>query len=314
LGTFLANHNRREEAEAALRRAAELTTTCGAAHALATFLLHQNRDDEAGEYYKKALSSNPACTCGADGLARLLVKDGKHDEAEKLLREVIDKDLTSARAHSLLAQFLAGSKKIEEAKSEYVRAIELSDEKSEIAEDLTSLIITSESDPSALVNQLQEIKNMIRQDAVALNSVAWIVHQRARTIQCPSEALEFATSLSRDALGLKPDKWSFKHTLGALLCDRGKVAEALIEVEDLADGLTESNLDDFIELCVAVGQVDPTGLLARLEKSSAKGMIEPLIVALQIVIGREIHVAQEILEVAKDLSAQMQRRELDASE
>lgn len=98
------------------------------------------------------------------------------------------------------------------------------------------------------------------------------------------------------------------------MSDRQKIADALNEIRFLSEDLSEENLEEFLELCIAVGRLEPAKLHAELEKADSRSLIEPLIVALRILKGEDVSVAQEILEVARDLVSQLSTSEDAVSE
>lgn len=307
LGLLLDRNGHVEAAEQALRKGAEFSKdTCAPIYLLGKFMREHARDDEAAELLRSAIGIRHDCSCAAECLSQLLTKQGKAGEAEDLLRKLVSGAPHSARAQYVLAQHLAEFD-FEQAKKAYLEALRLKGKKSAIAEGLTSLVLRSKLNEAAKLEELKKVSAMIRVDCRALNEMAWRIHME-RDNFCSSEMLDFALSLSRDALNAQPGTWEFQHTLGALLCDAKRIPTALTEVKDLADNVDESVLDDFIELCVEIARVDRPGLLAVLEQADSKEIIEPLIVALKLALGQKVHVAQEILEVAKDLLSQMNER------
>lgn len=111
--------------------------------------------------------------------------------------------------------------------------------------------------------------------------------------------------LAREAVK-RQNFWEYHHTLASVLFSSGEIQEALSEIRWLAEHIAQDHLNSFMDLCIAIAKNDYTDkLLEVLLETSSKEQFEPLIVALQITLGNEPRVAQEVLEVAKDIHEQI---------
>ena len=89
-GNFLANHGHAQEARAPLTRAVELAPDDGLYHfALATVLLELDETPAATEHLKHTLRLRPSHTATYTTLARLLMLEGREDEARRLLETAL---------------------------------------------------------------------------------------------------------------------------------------------------------------------------------------------------------------------------------
>lgn len=310
LGNLLAREGRLEEAEKLMLRGVELSkTNCSPLHEIGCLMIKLNRTDDAIKYLEQATTRNPNCLCAGSELAELLSNAGKVKEAEKRLRSIVAGDPKNAWAYYALARHLAQFSP-EHAASEFYRALELSDGDAFIAEVFLRFILDSEPHP---IETIRKVAGMLPRDPNTLNSLAWAIHAKSKQSRCSKDVLDFATSLAREAASTEPDCWPYRHTLGTLFADQKKISDAIEEIRFLSSGVTEGDLEELIELCVAVGRLEPKRLRAVLEDAHQE-LLEPLIVALKLVADDEVHVALEVLEVAKDIANQIKSGDADLSD
>lgn len=314
LGEVLAMQGRDEEAEPLLLKGVDLSkTSCGPVQEMGKFLANRDRNEEAVGYLREALARNGECLCAADVLSRVLNAQGKGAEGETVLRIMRERKPGSAWPHLLLGNYLRANDP-KQAMEEYMTAVRMSDGHEGILSEAVQFILRDFSDQTCVLTDLKKVATMVKQKAGALNVISWAIHERAKDVPCNDELFEYATLLAQEATRLKPDSWPYHHTLGFLMADRQRVSEVLEEIKFLAAGLSEEHLEEFLELCIVVGRIEPHRLLAELEKANSRHLIEPLIVSLKIVTGCEVNVAQEVLEVARDLANQISAPEQGSTE
>jgi hypothetical protein len=141
------------------------------------------------------------------------------------------------------------------------------------------------------------------------DAIAWGLYVRGAAHGKLGEyAVNIATRTSAEAG--PENKWVARFTLAAVLLSNGEIPKALTELEWLAENVTDSGLDTLTSLCIDFAKKDLSAeVLTALSKSSRRENFEPLIVALRLVLNEEPRIAQEILEVARDIRARILDKE-----
>jgi tetratricopeptide (TPR) repeat protein len=310
-GSFLSKRTERDaDAEEALRKASELgPNECATWNALGAHLLRSTRVAEASECFQRAMKINPGCVCALGNYSDALASQtGELQNIVKMVEAFIQRVPASPYPHIVLARHFAS---LGGDKPSAVKHLLTALNKGFSAERLTTQFLQSLTleDTQRTVHDIEQYLAATKKDDAPRDALAWGMHQ----MQVKGDLLQYAISLSRDAVEKSRLDWSRRHTLAALLVDAGDIEEALAEVHWLAEhipsqpvSVAEQALDNFIELCVELARSERNRLLDVLEASSSKDAFEPLMVALKLRDGEEPNVAREILEVARDIYNQIE--------
>ena len=232
--------------------------------------------------------------------SRALAALGRMDDAERELRELVERHRGVAQPHWHLGQLLEQVRgDLPGAEAAYRAAISLSEDAINPAV-LSLHALLNRTDRAveavALVDGLAEEGV----DAVLWNHLAWTTV----THTADPAALAAAVGWARRAAALDPEILHIRHTLSALLAATDAWDDALAAAGDLvADAAwARDHLDDVIELFVeAAASGQAAAALAVLEPSPAAALAEPLVVALQRAAGQDPLAPQEIAMVADDV-------------
>jgi pentatricopeptide repeat protein len=123
LGFIMAQLGKSDEAVADYRKALELDPKCPSAHVnLAVTFVQAGALDDAEAHYRQALLGKPTAETH-NGLAYVLARQGRGDEAIAEFRKAIDVDPHFTPAYNNLADVLAKQGKLEEAEQYYRRSL-----------------------------------------------------------------------------------------------------------------------------------------------------------------------------------------------
>lgn len=301
------------EAEQAYRRALKLEPQDSVAWLLLGRLHEQlGRSEEAEQAYRTAVRFNPKYSW-AWGLLGLLLHSRlrRYDEAERAYRRAIEQ----APMHSWvwmwsLAELLDEKlDRHEEANNLFEKAVQLSLAHLRGARH-AHCDSCSASEENPIVCLLREdscLRHIVdsRKRAGAMNQVAW-----AAFMYGGSHMLN-AVPFAREAVDLAPDESGYRHTLICLLVATEDRSDALNEAQrliasDLPDKSRMSSITDvWLWLAAANWEQDALDLLLQSGRSAE---FEPLVAALRIGLHEELMIAPEVLEVAKDVLTQIERR------
>ena len=155
------------------------------------------------------------------------------------------------------------------------------------------------------LNQADEALRVARQglgaiqdDPKLLNSLAWTFYQEAGADQ-----LRYAEGWSSKAVSIE-DNPERRHTLACILTRSGKTKEALAATARILedDNFASEHVDDIVLLFAELVGADSTRkALSILEQSNSITSLEPLAIALRLILGESSNVAVEIEEVAVDV-------------
>jgi tetratricopeptide (TPR) repeat protein len=126
------------------------------------------------------------------------------------------------------------------------------------------------------------------------------------------KSYEEAEISARKAIKIKPNDWKFLFNLGLILEAQKKWPEFISLIPQLLD-IIEIDLEaiqvltNFSITGAAVGYAST--ILININVSSVTQYLEPLVVGLQIFLGEEPLVAQEILEVGQDVAQRIRERQ-----
>ncbi len=180
-------------------------------------LVDAEQPEDAETEYRKALVGRSGFSEGHKRLAEALRLQGKLDEAEAELGEVLRLDPASARAHSDLALVLRGQGRDPDAIAEYQEAIRLDPDLIDAHNNLAIMRASQGQMEDAIVG----FREMIRIDpdsASAYFNLATVLADMDRDV-------ESAAAL-REVIRINPDHYNARYNLGELLRLEGKFDES----------------------------------------------------------------------------------------
>jgi tetratricopeptide (TPR) repeat protein len=303
LGNLLGKHPEREvEAEAAYAKAIELDPQYAWAWVCLGHLLgkHPERHVEAEAAYRKAIELDPQYAWAWVWLGNLLGWHPEREvEAEAAYAKAIELDPQYACAWVCLGHLLGKHpERHVEAEAAYRKAIELNPQDAWAWAELTKLVLIGLNQSERALGIARQAVGAVPGDPVLLNELAYAFYSAG-----PADLLAHAEEWARKAVelgGCAPHV----HTLTCVLARAGKEADSLAFSGRLLDdaGFVGSIVDDMVTLfaeLVAAGSAE--GGLKLLRESRSLTALEPVAVALQMHLGKEVHVAPEIARVAQDV-------------
>jgi tetratricopeptide (TPR) repeat protein len=172
---------------------------------------------------------------------------------------------------------------------------------------LVNLLLTDLQRPEEAWKIAKENLVKLQESPDTLNSVAWMFFSRGR-----KEDLAEAESWARIAVEKARSKGDSGHTLACLLGAQGKWGEALDNARTfLADtSWVVTALEEVVDFLIdAVAAGHGKEVLQLISESGSAETLEPLVVALRRMDGKDVDVAREILEVANDVQRKIEARQ-----
>lgn len=211
-------HHRRAEALDALRRAVELAPDHAEAVGLLGDCLFPFADEQSVTAYERAAALAPQEFHWHFGLGRSLRELGRRDEAASALNRAAALAGEDAERHAQVGSALFGIGCSEQAAAEYAEAIRRVPDVAEWHLALGQILLT-------LGRRNEGVTALKAGGELGRNDPA-IQHRLAITFSELS-LLDQAEVHAREAIRLMPLESEFQHTLGVLLMQAGKPAEAL---------------------------------------------------------------------------------------
>jgi len=302
LGHVYERTARYEDAEAAYRRSIELNPkhACPWGYLGSLLYLHLKRYEDAEDAFRKVIE------LGSRNVDRAWAELGavhehmmRYEEAEADYRMAIKLNPKQAGALTRLGDLLCGRLgRTDEAEQVYLGAIKADQRYVPARTGFASLALTGLDRPDYALEIARQALAAIPESVSLLNGLAWGFYESG-----PPAYLVHAEEWAREAAGLAPNP-AIVHTLACILARSQKTDEALASTGKLLDApeFVAESIDDMIQLfsdLVAAGGAAQAYPLLRDSKSATS--LEPLAVALQMYLGAEVHIAPEIVEVAKDV-------------
>jgi tetratricopeptide (TPR) repeat protein len=193
-----------------------------AAEAMARRLLDANSLDEAESVLRALLERAPRRAMAWFLLARARHARGDRDAAVDFLRKAVDFDPAHAPAHNDLGTLLQSQGRLDDAEASYRRAIDLNDKFAEAMCNLGVVLATRGrlEDASAWYGH-----------AIAADPQLAPAHNNMGATLARLRRFEDAEALHRRAITLKPDFADAHYNLGVALQDQGRIEEALAGYE-----------------------------------------------------------------------------------
>jgi tetratricopeptide (TPR) repeat protein len=243
------------------------------------------------------------CTPGSDQTGWL----------RKILRALSRSPIASDKEELVIAQLYATAEvadltgRIEEAEAAYRRAIELRP-RSRYA--YMGLIQCMLSRPGREADALEEARRFGGMAGHSASDFSMLASTLARGTS--SECKATAETWAREAVRAEPGVAWHEMVLAMATGNNGKWDEAIEHASlSLADPeWAKLMVSEVIDLGVAIAAAGHArDMLKALEESKSAAIVESLIVGLQLFLGEKVNVAQEILEVGKDVAKRIRERQ-----
>jgi tetratricopeptide (TPR) repeat protein len=280
LGIILSLGGQIESAEAALRRGAELSSGHVGAYLLeflGEVLRSAGREQDAEEAYKRSFDQDPDNPRVAIRLGEAHDMNGRHGIAEKYYRVAIGMDPANVVAWNGRGRILLRADKYQPAEELLRQAIGL-----KIADAMTWGFLAA-----ALAGQ----------------------HRHDEAEHAAQEAVRASKT--------ENEKGASHVTLAHILLLSGKWDDALTEIGKApsrgtaADSLISQITKIYVEVAAAGHSAEA---LSHLRALPTRYQLEPLLVALQRMVGEEHNAPEEVVEVAKDIVQQIEALEQAAQQ
>lgn len=264
--------------------------------------------EEAEKAYRKAIEINPK-----DNLARVQLgillhsKSKRYEEAEEVYRKAIEinpkDDWAWAQLGFLLHDKLERYGEVEMA---YRKAIEIKPKFLGVWALLLKFQIEQSTPSNLIFETISQCLQITNRSGDSLNIIAWMIIENNF-----KAGFSMAEQLAQEALEKEPKCVEFQHTYASILGVQWKWEKAL---SIAADFLKEPMLgkyfpNDLIPFFIdAAAAGYPEESLRLLKNSTCAPHVEPLIVALQMLTGKEFNAPQEVVEVAKDVVKRIEEK------
>ncbi len=299
-----------QEAEAAYRKAIELDPNYTWAWLQLGRLLDEKleRFQEAEVAYRKAIELKPDYPWAWAQLGQLLhTKLERHEEAEAAYRKAIELKPDYAWAWAQLGRLLHKKlERYEEAEAAYRKAIELDPDYTWAWVQLGEIMEKAER-PQEAEAAYRKVVELDPGDPFPWTLLGQLLHEEL-------ERYKEAEAAYWKAIELKPDyTWAWAQ-LGRLMDKLGAIGRWKHAIDIASRFLTHSahpkslvgQVTDFFINAAASGYAKE--VLTSLRKGPGASMLEPLVAGLQIFLGEEPVIAQEILEVGRDVAKRIETR------
>lgn len=303
---------RYEEAEAAYRSAIALDNGFALPWASLGVLLHDRlgRYREAEDAYHRAVELSPDdASFPWMKLGELLHEHlDRYEDAETAYRNALKDDKDNASAWLQIGHLLSERlDRLVEAEDAYRKAVDLEPETGPHWLYLLRVVLQKSDRMGEAMKLAEDALTQFDRSPVMLAMLAWLFGKEAG-----GAASADCEAWAREGLTKAPEMVSFQRILASALCSTGKTSEAMelaqksVEDANYVESAVDESVDLFIDLA-ACGQA--RGGLATVQDSPSAGLLEPLIVGLQLFLDEEVNVAVEILEVGKDVLERIRKRE-----
>lgn len=294
---------RHDDAEKAFRKAVEIDPGNARAWYKLGFILLQylNRFDEAEEALRKSIEIDPKNVLTLICLGVVLAKNKESfNEAEQVLKHATELAPEMSDVWSILGCFLHRFvNRYAEAELTYHKALKIDGRNRNAWEGLIELSIQHEGSHDKVLERVANYFDAVKKDPDSLIKVCKIIFENNYKPGF-TEAEEWA----RDAIEKIPGSPDYLQTLASILGARMKWDEALkVESGAIKDpDFVKNNFKWVIPFFInaAAAGFAEEGLI-RLQKSESAKLVEPLVVALQMMAGEDFNAPQEVVEVATDI-------------
>jgi Flp pilus assembly protein TadD len=178
---------------------------------------------EAEKDYKKALEKEPNRTSAELFLFNLYIQSSRLDEAMKILDEQAKKNPSDNAIYAMKGTLYERQGKIEDAKQNYLRALQADPNIDLAANNLAFLIAEQGGDLTTALGYAQGAQKRHPEDPNIADTVGWVYYKLGRP-KLAKDSAEFAASK-------QPDNPEFQYHLGMIYKanDQRSVAEAALK-------------------------------------------------------------------------------------
>jgi tetratricopeptide (TPR) repeat protein len=305
------NLERYEEAEEALRKAIDLNPDyVWVPWGLLGMLLHDKleRYEEAEMAYRKAIELKPD-VAGGWGMLGLLLHEklGRYEEAEVAYRKALELKPDAAWGWVKLGLLLEEKmERYNEAQEAYLAALKVDNKYYHVWEYLIKLQMQRLSDEETALNTVQAYLQSAQKSPFSLINVACTILEQHWENLYPQ-----AVRWMQEAVAKAPEEWPHYFTLAYL---QGRMGNWSKSLHNVSLYLTHTEIrPDFIGQVTkffieAAAAGYPEEALKVLQNTPWASHLEPLVAGLQICLGEEPTIAQEILEVGRDVAKRIEER------
>lgn len=223
---------------------------------------------------------------------------GRYEEALVQFEHILELDPTHEQALILKASILLPAGQYEAALKTYDQIIVLNPDKW-AAWRFKGLALTHLGRTEEALAAYKQADDLHPNDPEILDDMARVYFSLGT-----EDDIQQATHFAERAVELSPETSAYRFILAVMLSAEQRWTEALEEARLFLNDseLVASSLDNLIKFSVSAAAAGyASEMLRLLEESSNAEALEPLIVALQLYLDKQIDVALEIEEVAKDV-------------
>jgi tetratricopeptide (TPR) repeat protein len=266
------------------------------------FLLKQpDRAREAEVAMGKAVESKDGYPCVVPKeLAGILIHRGAEEDAIRVLEKAIQLNPNCYCSHTLLGGIASRKHEFAESRACFERALEANPQGVSALAGLAQVAIDHSRDFDAAEALILRAMKANAEDSRVLVSRAALKHSRG----LQQGALEDC----HRALQLDPEAFEARLFLGLVQARTGAVESAIESLRTSLSAIKNRRelIPAVVDLAVELAAKGQAIAVAQaIELSDEERLLEPLAVALSIVLGDRPLVAQEIVEVAKDIVARI---------
>ncbi len=228
LGMLYGRRNNQTAARKAFENARALDPANGQATlGLIALDLMAKQPAQAKSLVDDVVNHNPSAAGLVLG-ARVYAATGDADGAERLLRQAIQKDANYLPAYVGLGQFYVARGRLDAALAEF-QNVTRQNPRAVAAETMVGIIMQAQGNVEGARQEYEKTLSMDPEAAVAANNLAWIL------AEADTDLLR-AEDLARTAVGKLPDNPSVNDTLGFVLLQNGRSADAIKPLEQSVAG------------------------------------------------------------------------------
>lgn len=291
------------QAENSIRKAIEIEEDSAYGWFSLGLLMQKNpgRTVDAEEAFRRALSCSDRYPCTVPKeLAALLIHKGNDKDAALVLQQALAINKECHCGLLLLAGIASRSGDVESAKAHFEQALELNPESIEAVTGLARLLVEQGRDLEAAQQFLDRAVAVAPDDPHVLVASARLKRGRHSEVACLDDL--------RKAVAKDPRFSEAKLLLASVEASMGNVEAALAHIAEALPDLAVQRelLASVVDAAVMLAkQGQAQAMLEVIHQASVSEYLEPLSVALQLLLGEKPRVAKEILEVAGDILAKM---------
>lgn len=285
-----------DKAEIHLRKALDVEPKCSAAWSnLGLVFYRKSKWAESEKAFKNALKENPNNTKAVANMAKLFAKY-KPKEAEEVFREALKKDNANSRLWHEYGLYLKEADRYDEAIEAFKRAVNIKGGKACSWVHLGRLLASEKKDYDEAIKCFKVAIESYGNCTLAMKFLGDAYIQTKEYVKA-NEILEKALQTDKEDTDILCRIGVNKLKLNKPQEAIGGLEKILSKIKDDSDDI--KGVVSFVVNLASYGFGEKS--LELIEKSEAKKIFEPLVVGLKMYLGQDVKVAEEIMEVAKDV-------------